>query len=104
MIASFPLSPEQSQKATLSVDLRQTPNRTSADAPLLYLGLRPRTSAPLDRDGLALLTNGRGGMSRLRLDLGKVRSNTDCALGANLAQGPRRPPCPRQTLARLGQC
>jgi predicted glycogen debranching enzyme len=34
--------------------------------------------------GLVLLTNGRGGMARLHVDLGAVQSKYDCALGANL--------------------
>jgi hypothetical protein len=34
--------------------------------------------------GLALLTNGRGGMARLQVDLGEAKSKYDCALGANL--------------------
>lgn len=38
----------------------------------------------LDLDGVALLTNGRGAMARLRVDFGSVRSKYDCALGANL--------------------
>ena len=33
---------------------------------------------------LALLTNGRGGMARLDVDLGGITSKYDCALGANL--------------------
>jgi predicted glycogen debranching enzyme len=35
-------------------------------------------------DSLVLLTNGRGGMARLGVDLGRIRSKYDCALGANL--------------------
>ncbi len=35
-------------------------------------------------DGLALLTNGIGGMARICVDLGTVRSKYDCLLGANL--------------------
>jgi predicted glycogen debranching enzyme len=35
-------------------------------------------------DALVLLTNGRGGMARLRVDLGRIDSKYDCALGANL--------------------
>ena len=35
-------------------------------------------------DALALLTNGRGGMARLRVDVGRIDSKYDCALGANL--------------------
>jgi predicted glycogen debranching enzyme len=34
--------------------------------------------------GLALLTNGRGGMARMQVDLGQVQSKYDCVLGANL--------------------
>jgi starch synthase (maltosyl-transferring) len=37
--------------------------------------------APTD---LVLLTNGRGGMARLCVDLGRVNSKYDCVLGANL--------------------
>jgi hypothetical protein len=33
---------------------------------------------------LVLLTNGRGGMARIGVDLGKVRSKYDCVLAANL--------------------
>jgi starch synthase (maltosyl-transferring) len=35
-------------------------------------------------DALTLLTNGRGGMARVRVDLGRIDSKYDCALGANL--------------------
>jgi predicted glycogen debranching enzyme len=35
-------------------------------------------------DSLILLTNGRGGMARLCVDLGRINSKYDCALGANL--------------------
>ncbi|HEU5069993.1 MAG TPA: amylo-alpha-1,6-glucosidase [Verrucomicrobiae bacterium] len=38
---------------------------------------------PLPED-LVLLTNGRGGMARLCVDLGRVNSKYDCVLGANL--------------------
>ncbi len=34
-------------------------------------------------DALVLLTNGRGGMARMCVDLGRVRSKYDCVLGAN---------------------
>jgi predicted glycogen debranching enzyme len=37
-----------------------------------------------DPAAMVLLTNGVGGMSRLRVDLGRVQSKYDCALGANL--------------------
>ncbi|MGH7990773.1 MAG: amylo-alpha-1,6-glucosidase, partial [Limisphaerales bacterium] len=35
-------------------------------------------------DAIVLLTNGRGGMARLCVDLGRVNSKYDCVLGANL--------------------
>jgi predicted glycogen debranching enzyme len=41
----------------------------------------PESLRPTD---LVLLTNGRGAMARLCLDLGRVNSKYDCALGANL--------------------
>jgi starch synthase (maltosyl-transferring) len=66
-------------------------------APLRYLPAVPdlglleydrtrRAPMPqIDRElGLALLTNGIGGMARLDVDLGEARSKYDCALGANL--------------------
>ena len=42
---------------------------------------RPEPLRPTD---LVLLTNGRGAMARLCVDLGRVNSKYDCALGANL--------------------
>ena len=36
------------------------------------------------RSGMVLLTNGRGAMTRMAVDLGQVRSKYDCVLGANL--------------------
>jgi len=35
-------------------------------------------------DDLVLLTNGRGGMARIHVDLGRITSKYDCVLGANL--------------------
>jgi hypothetical protein len=35
-------------------------------------------------DSIILLTNGRGGMARLAVDIGRINSKYDCALGANL--------------------
>lgn len=35
-------------------------------------------------DALILLTNGRGGMARICVDLGRINSKYDCVLGANL--------------------
>lgn len=84
-IASFPpLSKPFSLSAQLAIDLRQDQVPARIEAPLLFLGTQPRPAGPLDRDGVALLTNGRGAMARLRVDFGSVRSKYDCALGANL--------------------
>ena len=45
----------------------------------------PASNSPLPTPGaLVLLTNGRGGMARLCVDLGRVNSKYDCVLGANL--------------------
>jgi predicted glycogen debranching enzyme len=48
-------------------------------------------------EGLALLTNGRGGMARLHADLGRVNSKYDCLLGANLHPSV---PCDRHILLK----
>ena len=57
------------------------------EAPLRYLApvpTAPSNDVPADPDACILLTNGRGGMSRLRVALGDIRSKYDCLLGANL--------------------
>jgi predicted glycogen debranching enzyme len=46
-------------------------------------GSKPETQKPRPED-VVLLTNGIGGMARLRVDLGRVNSKYDCVLGANL--------------------
>src|SRR5207253_9734291 len=58
------------------------------EAAVRFLAVVPGTPhsalrTPRSHD-LVLLTNGRGGMARLCVDLGKVNSKYDCALGANL--------------------
>ncbi|MFO1476123.1 MAG: amylo-alpha-1,6-glucosidase [Verrucomicrobiota bacterium] len=47
-------------------------------------GALPRGFSGGRGDERALLTNGRGGMARLCVDLGRITSKYDCALGANL--------------------
>jgi len=47
-------------------------------------GFASAAAGSLRPTDLALLTNGRGGMARLCLDLGRINSKYDCALGANL--------------------
>ncbi len=51
---------------------------------LLSLAAEPMGPPYHANDGIALLTNGRGGMARLAVDLGKITSKYDCLLGANL--------------------
>jgi len=53
------------------------------EAALSFLPEAPELPRP-GRQGLALLTNGRGGMARLAGDLGAIASKYDCLLGANL--------------------
>ena len=57
------------------------------EATLRYLAPAPAPGpgdVPADPDACVLLTNGRGGMSRLQVQLGEIRSKYDCLLGANL--------------------
>jgi len=77
------------------------PRDTSAESALLlerYAATSPKVSATIrflsanpqsairnpQSTDLVLLTNGLGGMARLCVDLGRVNSKYDCALGANL--------------------
>jgi starch synthase (maltosyl-transferring) len=73
--------------AILSLE-RYTANGQQVEASLRFLAPTPDhpklgTENPKPED-LVLLTNGRGGMARLCVDLGRVNSKYDCALGANL--------------------
>lgn len=52
--------------------------------PSVVPAFRPVAAESLRPDDLVLLTNGRGGMARLCVDLGRVTSKYDCVLGANL--------------------
>jgi hypothetical protein len=57
----------------------------AVQAVVRFLPVQPSPSAPdLQPTALVLLTNGRGGMARLCVDLGHVNSKYDCVLGANL--------------------
>lgn len=54
-------------------------------AGIRFLGVGPNTNFKDRRNtDLVLLTNGRGGMARLCVDLGRVNSKYDCVLAANL--------------------
>lgn len=86
-VACFP--PRQtdlSRDAVLQLIRYDGPERT-VQAPLRFLAAGPDVPFRLTAqfpDALGLLTNGRGAMSRLRVDLGSIRSKYDCLLGANL--------------------
>ncbi len=59
----------------------------NAGATIRFLAPGPIVTEVLAKppaDSVLLLTNGRGGMARLRADLGRIDSKYDCALGANL--------------------
>jgi glycogen debranching enzyme len=56
-------------------------------ATVRFLAAAPAIATVLAKpppSSLVLLTNGRGGMARLCVDLGNINSKYDCALGANL--------------------
>jgi predicted glycogen debranching enzyme len=61
--------------------------RIQTTAALRFLPATPEL-AKVERapcaDDLILLTNGRGGMARIPIDLGRINSKYDCALAANL--------------------
>lgn len=70
----------------------QTADSQCIRAEIRFLSSEPGISSSLSKppaDSIVLLTNGRGGMARLCVDLGRIRSKYDCALGANL-----HPECP----------
>ncbi len=69
---------------------------------LRFLGSEPTeptgpSMAAILRKGLVLLTNGRGAMARIPVDLGQITSKYDCLLGANLDP---RDPCDRHVLVK----
>jgi hypothetical protein len=71
-------------EATLSLE-RFTEKDQHVQASVRFVTSAPSFTQHATRaTDLALLTNGRGGMARLRIDLGRVCSKYDCVLGANL--------------------
>lgn len=91
---------EEEAGATLIIDHLESSTR-QARAALRFLGPTPRQEIGDVADGTALLTNGRGGMARLRVDLGSIVSKYDCLLGANLHP---RVPSDRHILAKRARC
>jgi predicted glycogen debranching enzyme len=71
--------------AALRVE-RYAAENPSVSAIIRFVGVPGPEAQRLSRDPAAvvLLTNGRGGMARLCMALGNVRSKYDCLLGANL--------------------
>ena len=85
-IACFPPRAEAAE-ATLWLE-RYAENEPHLQANIRYLGPLPWLAPAIIRqpqsEDLVLLTNGRGGMARICVDLGRVLSKYDCVLGANL--------------------
>ncbi len=83
-VAAFPpREPGFSQPATLVVEPFSV-SEHPVHARLQYLSDFPVPPPVIDPEGVALLTNARGAMARLRVDFGTVRSKYDAALAANL--------------------
>jgi predicted glycogen debranching enzyme len=86
-IACFPpRCPETALDAELEID-RHAEQDETLFGKLRFLRSMPAFATTIKcppADSLVLLTNGRGGMARLRVDLGRIESKYDCALGANL--------------------
>lgn len=86
-VACFPpRNPADVFDTTLELERYDGPERRIS-GPLRYLAADPdfrASSASHPPGSLALLTNGRGAMSRLRVNLGAIGSKYDCLLGANL--------------------
>jgi predicted glycogen debranching enzyme len=74
-------------EATLQLE-RYGDGPKHVEGPIWFLPPCPQLDGPQTRPrnptDLVLLTNGRGGMARICVDLGRVLSKYDCVLGANL--------------------
>lgn len=86
-IACFPpRQPLSAHEASISLECHGGPERRVA-GPLRFLAADPElriSGVPRSPEALVLLTNGRGGMARMGVDLGRIRSKYDCVLAANL--------------------
>jgi len=78
---------EMTGEATLTLE-RYAAASQNISATIRYLAPEPATPTSSSQlpapNSLVLLTNNRGGMARLCVDLGRVNSKYDCVLGANL--------------------
>jgi starch synthase (maltosyl-transferring) len=83
-IASF--APRESAAETKLILERCAATSQKISAAIRFLASEPQQLSTFNHQpsALALLTNGIGGMARLCVDLGRVNSKYDCALGANL--------------------
>jgi starch synthase (maltosyl-transferring) len=83
-IAAFPPR-EFSAEAQLRLERHAAASqKISAAIRFLASAPRPTSAFSLQPSALVLLANGRGGMARLGVDLGRIQSKYDCALAANL--------------------
>ena len=85
--------PPRTEKADATLSLEryseteaqvQSMIRFLGPSPVVHGGAIQLSPDAVDAGDIVLLTNGRGGMARLCVDLGRVNSKYDCALGANL--------------------
>ena len=87
IVATDSVSAAESQDCSLILE-RYADDDQHVEATIRFLAQEPRAlpatlSAP-PADSVVLLTNNIGGMARIRIDLGHVRSKYDCVLAANL--------------------
>ncbi|MGB7767613.1 MAG: amylo-alpha-1,6-glucosidase [Verrucomicrobiia bacterium] len=82
-VACFP--PQENTAEAELVLKRYAATSQTVSAAICFLSASPKSEIrnPYPED-LVLLTNGIGGMARLCVDLGRINSKYDCALGANL--------------------
>ncbi len=82
-IACFP--PREPAAETNLILERHAATSQLVSATVRFLASEPSTNCPKPQaSDFVLLTNGIGGMARLCVDLGRINSKYDCALGANL--------------------
>jgi hypothetical protein len=77
----------KSRRESVARTLPETDPQVAANLQFLATPVLHRPPADLrlpQSDDVVLLTNGIGGMARLRVDLARVQSKYDCVLGANL--------------------
>jgi predicted glycogen debranching enzyme len=72
-----------SEDASLELNRFSESGGKRCNGTLRYLSKMPTRHKP-SPDAIALLTNGRGAMARMHVDLGRIASKYDCALAANL--------------------